>query len=120
MLWPLDETATALCGTCNSLKRDRPPNDFYSNEKLHALAQLTGLQFSEIDSPEPNHGAIKEIINRLDWLYDEFLFKQELLKERDGKITGELVVKALDKVLKRSSIDYKFSFAEEFSDRQNR
>jgi hypothetical protein len=25
LLWPLDETATALCGSCNSEKRDRPP-----------------------------------------------------------------------------------------------
>jgi hypothetical protein len=119
LLWPVDETATALCGTCNSQKRDRPPNEFYSDEKLNALAQLTGLKFSEIESSEPNHDAIKEIINNLDWLYDTFLLKEELLKERDGKITAELVVKALDKVLERSSKDYNFSFVKEYYNRKN-
>ena len=30
LLWPLDETATCLCKDCNSLKRDRPPVQFYT------------------------------------------------------------------------------------------
>lgn len=119
LLWPLDGTATALCATCNTSKRDRPPSKFYKQEQIQRLSLLTGLSFDELMAPEPNHMVIQELFKRLDWFYDVFLAKPSLLIERDGKITAELVVKALDKVLLRSqTVQYKFSFVEEYNRRR--
>lgn len=120
LLWPLDGTATALCATCNTSKRDRPPSQFYSPEQINQLSNLTGLTVDELIAPEPNHEVIKKLLERLDWLYEDFLTKPALLTERDGKITAELVVKALDKVLMRSqTISYNFSFVEEYNRRRD-
>ena len=119
LLWPLDETATALCPTCNSQKRDRYPSEFYSDEKLEKLAQITNLDVEKLRSPKPNHEVIKELLSKLDWLYDAFLMRPDLLKERDGKITSELIVKALDKALSRSKRKYEFSFVEEYNRRRD-
>ncbi|QIZ78065.1 HNH endonuclease [Ferrimonas lipolytica] len=120
LLWPLDGTATALCATCNTSKRDRPPSQFYSPQQLNQLSLLTGLSVEELTVPEPNHEVIKELLARLDWLYEDFLTKPALLMERDGKITAELVVKALDKVLRRSQqVEYDFSFVNEYNRRRD-
>lgn len=97
LLWPLDETATALCGPCNSSKRDRPPKDFYSEMKIFELSNLTGIPIDELRDPTPNMVVIKELTDRLDWLFDTFLTRAEMVRTREGKITGELVVKALQK-----------------------
>lgn len=51
LLWPLDETATALCGSCNSQKRDRLPGDFYTEEELQRLSELSGIALSELRAP---------------------------------------------------------------------
>ncbi len=119
LLWPLDGTATALCATCNTRKRDRPPSLFYDNFQIYQLSQLTGLSVAELTVPEPNHEVITELLKRLDWFYEDFLTKPSLLMERDGKIAAELIVKALDKVLLRSKkITYKFSFVEEYNKRR--
>jgi hypothetical protein len=114
LLWPLDETATALCSTCNSQKRDRFPSEFYTEEQLTLLADICGLELDELKNPDPNHAAIIELLENKKWLFNKFLTRQDLMKERDGKITAELVVKALDKVLERSSVDYGFSFVKEY------
>ena len=45
--------------------------------------------------------------------------RPDLLKERDGKITSELVVKALDKALSRSKKKYGVSFVEEYNRRRD-
>jgi hypothetical protein len=99
LLWPLDGTATALCGDCNSAKRDRPPPEFYSSEKLRELALITGILLPNLQDPTPNMEMIDLLMGNLEWFFDEFLKSPEMLKERDGKVTGELVVKALQKVL---------------------
>ncbi|MGY4002818.1 HNH endonuclease [Aeromonas sanarellii] len=120
LLWPLDGTATALCATCNTSKRDRPPSQFYNPDQIEQLSYFTGLSVDELITPEPNHEVIEELLTRLDWLYEEFLTKPTLLMERDGKITAELVVKALDKVLMRSrTVRYDFSFVDEYNRRRD-
>jgi 5-methylcytosine-specific restriction endonuclease McrA len=120
LLWPLDETATALCSTCNGAKRDKPPSEFYSNSEMEKLSKYTGLSIAELKSQEPNRNVILELLNKLDWFYNEFLNKPELLKEKEGKVTAELIVKALDKVLSRSKVDkYEFSFVKEFNVRRD-
>jgi len=103
LLWPLDGTATALCGSCNSEKRDRAPSDFYTSAKLAALAKITGLPLSELEKAHPNDEALGLLLDRLDWFFGDFLLREEMTKERDGKIAGELVVKALQKVIARSA-----------------
>lgn len=102
LLWPLDRTATALCGPCNSEKRDRTPSDFYTPGKLTALAKITGIELTDLAKPYPNEEAVGLLLRRLDWFFGEFLIRKEMTKERDGKVAGELVVKALQKVLARS------------------
>lgn len=99
LLWPLDGTATALCGTCNSEKRDRPPVEFYTDEQLLRLAELTGCTIEELRSPAPNVEALKLLVANLEWFFDDFLARSEMVIERDGKVAGELVVKALQKVI---------------------
>lgn len=98
-LWALDETATALCKDCNTSKRDRFPSEFYANSELVELSKLTGISLSELKNPSPNLEALSLIISRRDWLYSEFLNKEDLLEEKDGKIPAELICKALDRVL---------------------
>lgn len=102
LLWPLDGTATALCGSCNSAKRDRSPSDFYTPAKLADLAQITGIPSGDLASPHPNEEALDLLLQNRDWLFGDFLLRDEMTKERDGKVAGELVVKALQKVLARS------------------
>ena len=102
LLWPLDGTATALCGSCNSEKRDRAPSDFYTPAKLAALAKITSIPLDDLAKTHPNEDALARLLRRLDWFFGEFLLREEMTKERDGKIAGELVVKALQKVLARS------------------
>lgn len=43
--------------------------------------------------------AVECLLNRLDWFFNTFLMTEDMVKEREGKITGELLVKALQKVL---------------------
>lgn len=101
LLWPLDETATCLCGSCNSQKRDRSPVEFYSEKQIAQLAEITGIPVDELLVPSPNVEAINLLLNRLDWFFDEFIQRPELIKERDGKVAAELLVKALQKTLNK-------------------
>jgi hypothetical protein len=102
LLWPLDATATALCGACNSEKRDRAPPDYYTDKQLVALSEITGLSLEKLRSYQPNDDAIERLLKRIDWLVDVFLFRPEMIKERDGKIAGELVIRALQKAISLS------------------
>jgi 5-methylcytosine-specific restriction endonuclease McrA len=102
LLWPLDETATALCGPCNSSKSDRYPKDFYTPAQMAQLSKLTGIPADELSDPTPNMEVVEELSKRLDWLFDSFLVKPEMVRERDGKVTGELVIKALQKAFDAS------------------
>lgn len=104
LLWPLDGTATALCGSCNSEKRDRAPSEFYTPAKLEELSTITGIPLADLNNTYPNEEAIELLMENLDWFFEYFLQRPEMTKERDGKIAGELVLKALDKVLARSSV----------------
>ncbi len=101
LLWPLDEFATALCAVHNSEKRDRSPSEFYSKDELKRLSQITGLRLRDLSDPTPNVAAIRLIINRIDWFFDDFLTDGNLSKIREGKATSELMVKALQKAIDR-------------------
>ncbi len=120
LMWPLDGTATALCGPCNSEKRDRAPADFYSAEQLVRLGQITGISPTQLKSVHPNDEALALLLKRLDWFFGDFLMRDEMTKERDGKITGELVVKALQKVFARSQVHGRVDLAKEYEKRRGR
>lgn len=103
LLWPLDGTATALCKSCNSAKRDLPPSEFYARPKLVELAQITGVEIADLIDAPVNEAALATLLAKQDWLFEDFLMRPEMTKERDGKIAGELVVKSLQKVIARSA-----------------
>ncbi len=101
LLWPLDETATALCATHNSEKRDRAPSDYYTGEELRRLSAITGVPLGQLADPSPNMEAVALLGRNLDWFHEEFLKLPTLQQVREGKLTADLVVKALRKVLAR-------------------
>lgn len=113
LLWQLDGTATCLCKTCNSQKRDRFPKDFYNEEELRCLTKVTEIPLSELLNPMPNLEALNAILANKEWLFHTFLNKPDLQKIRDGKKTSELVCKALDRVMNLSPLKGTFSFVEE-------
>lgn len=117
LLWPLDGTATALCGGCNSAKRDRPPSEFYTNAQLTKLATITRIPLPELIDPSPNIEAVRCLRDRLDWFFDEFLNSPELLKVRDGKATAELLCKALQKAINRCPRPERFNLLAEYKRR---
>lgn len=119
-LWPLDGTATALCKSCNSLKRDRSPHDFYTADQLIQLSRITGIPLEDLQHDRPNETAIALLLSRLDWFFNDFLSREEMIKERDGKITGELVVKALQRVLAKSPRYRKTDLLAEYDRRRSR
>lgn len=103
LLWPLDETATALCASCNSAKSDLHPNEFYKDPaKLRALSKITEIPLDQLQNPSPNMAILTVLLQRLDWLFDVFLARPEMTKERDGKVAAELVLRALQKVFARA------------------
>lgn len=104
LLWPLDETATCLCGQCNSMKRDRVPSEFYSLEKLVELSQITRVSLIDLQNPSPNLDAVSYLIKNLDWLFNSFCQRPELQKIRDGKLTSGLFLKALQKAFNKTDI----------------
>ncbi|WP_157634269.1 HNH endonuclease [Burkholderia ubonensis] len=114
LLWPLDETATALCGSCNSAKRDRTPSEFYPQVKLATLAEITGIPLSDLTKPQPNEEALGLLLSRLDWFFGTFILREEMTKVHDGKVAGELVVKALQKVLARSEHHHRVNLQSEY------
>ena len=101
LLWPLDGTATALCGTHNSEKRDRSPSEYYSADELERLADRTGVPLGELRTPGPNPEAISLLMDRLDWFFDKFLRREDLQTVRDGKLPADLLIKALQKAISR-------------------
>jgi hypothetical protein len=97
MLWPLDESATCLCGDCNNEKSGTPPSIFYSRAQLVELSSITGLSSAELADQGPNEKVIDHIENNLDWFFEEFLATSHMQKIHDGKVAGEQLVKALRK-----------------------
>lgn len=101
LLWPLDGTATALCATHNSEKRDRPPSEYYDVDELGRLSEKTGISMEELVDPSPNREAVELLRERLDWFFEVFLQRDELQTERDGKLPADLLVKAVQKAINR-------------------
>lgn len=100
-LWPLDETATALCATHNSEKRDRMPVEYYTEDELVRLAGITGIPLKELRNPSVNKEAVDLLGADLFWFEDVFLEAPALQRVHDGKKPADLLVKALSRALQR-------------------
>ena len=113
-LWQVDGTATALCGNCNSQKSAKFPKDFYTSNEIKKLSKITGLTEDELNNPSPNEKALEKLIESENWFFKEFLTKQELIKQKDGKNSAELICVALDKVVQISKRKNTFSFHQKY------
>jgi ADP-heptose:LPS heptosyltransferase len=69
-LYPLDATATCLCPKCNSAKSDSFPIDFYTQEKLVALAEITGISLETLQLRTSNEIVIKKLKEKIIWFFD--------------------------------------------------
>jgi hypothetical protein len=92
----------AIAGIGNAAIEHIADERFYTAAKLAALAKITGVSVTDLSHRRPNDEALGLLLGKLDWFFDEFLLREEMTKERDGKVAGELVVKALQKVIARS------------------
>jgi len=113
MLWPLDETATCLCSVCNSQKRDKFPIEFYSEDKLKKLADITGLSENLLRSKQVNMEALEALKRRIQWFFDEFLMAPDYQKVRGGKRASDLTYKAIQAAIKMSGA--KIDLVEEYN-----
>jgi len=108
-LWPLDDSATALCKTCNSQKHELFPSEFklYNKEKLRKLLALTGIPFKILNSKERivNMKVARLLKQRVEWFFDDFLARKDYQKIKKGKKVADLIYKALNKVLTIVNID---------------
>jgi len=104
-LWPLDDNATCLCETCNSSKHDIFPIDFYSEQELIQLTDLTSLTLDLISSRTINKIALDKLIQRIEWFFNDFLSQGDYQKVRQGKKAADLIVKSLNNVIRVSGID---------------
>ncbi|MCK9555028.1 hypothetical protein M0R36_04325 [bacterium] len=101
-LWPLDETATCLCQTCNSSKSDKFPIDFYPQDKIDKLSKITNLPLATLQSRPINRIAVDELCNKIVWFFDDFLSDKDYQKIRKGKKAADLIVHALHNVINSS------------------
>ena len=104
-LWPLDTTATCLCPTCNSKKRDKFPVEFYSEEKLAKLSKITGLNEEVLHSRAVNIKAIRVLAKKVVWFFDKFLTDPDYQKVRKGKKTADLIFKAIQVAIEASGVE---------------
>ena len=112
-LYPLDESATCLCATCNNAKSDIFPVDFYTGEKLISLSKLTGLPIELLKSRKANQKVINLLKNKIIWFVDDFLNHPEYVKIRDGKKAADSILNSVNKAISKS--DTKFDILEEYT-----
>lgn len=115
LLWPLDATATCLCGNCNSQKSNQTPAEFYSNQKLIELSVITGIPLDELQNSSVNIEAVETIISNIDWLVKDFCVEENLNQYRDGKNTAELFLSALQRAFDRTEYGVDYDLIEIYS-----
>lgn len=85
-------------------KRDRPPSEYYEPAELDRLSAITGIPLEELQDPSPNRDAIARLAGRLDWFFNEFLWREDLQAVHDGKLPADLLVRALQRAIDRSDL----------------
>lgn len=104
-LWPLDKTATCLCGDCNSSKSDIFPVDFYDEDELISLSKITDLSIEELQSKDPNYEILDFLKSNPRYLFEKFLSTSTYLTIKDGKFTPDLIIKSLNRLME----EYEFN-----------
>jgi len=107
MLYPLDKTATCLCSKCNSAKSDIFPVDFYSNEELKKLSEITSINPKIINSRNSNQIVVDLIKENRDFIINEFIYQDQYLKERNGKRVADSILHSLQKAIDNSLNPFK-------------
>jgi hypothetical protein len=115
-LYPLDESATCLCNTCNNAKSDIFPVDFYSEAKLLDLSKITGIPLDVLKSRSPNEKVVKELKKHVIWFVDDFLIHPEYIKDRDGKKASDSILHSVNKAVAKS--EWPFDIVEEYNNLQ--
>lgn len=98
-LYRLDETATCLCSTHNSQKSDHFPIDYYSEEELVRLSQITGLSLDVLHSRKANEKVIQLLQDNVVWFFDEFLSQPDYQKIHDDKLEADKIYAAIVRVI---------------------
>mgnify|MGYP004521777177 FL=1 len=98
-LYRLDETATCLCSSHNSQKSDHFPVDFYSEDELERLSEITGLSMEQLHTREVNKEILDLLIKNIVWFYDEFLMSPDYQKVRDGIKTADKINDSLKRII---------------------
>ena len=98
-LYRLDETATCLCSSHNSQKSDNFPVDFYSEDELIRLSEITGLSLKQLHKRGINQEVLKLLVKNVVWFYDEFLMNSDYQKVRDGIRTADKINDSLKRVI---------------------
>lgn len=111
-LYNLDETATCLCGSCNSSKSDSFPVDFYTETELIELSKITTIPLNILKSRKPNQKVVDLLQKNIIWFFDDFLTFDEFHKERDGKKAVDSILHSLQKVVNLSETS--FNLLEEY------
>lgn len=98
-LYRLDETATCLCAEHNSQKSSKFPSEYYNEDELYELSEITGLSLEILYSKKPNQVIIDLLVKEVVWFFDIFLSEVEYQEVRDNILTADKIYKALDKIL---------------------
>jgi len=105
LFWSLDETATCLCGTCNSKKSDKFPVEFYSPEELKELSGITGIKLTILETKPVNEEVLKYLQKNVVWLFDVFLSESDYQKIRDGKRTADNIYRSIVDAINLSTLN---------------
>jgi len=72
-LWSLSTSnATLLCSECNNAKHDKWPSEFYTPDRLKALARLTSIEYDFLSGPPRlNPKAIEAILANVDGFIEQ-------------------------------------------------
>ena len=98
-LYRLDESATCLCGSHNSQKRDNFPSDYYTSDELTRLSKITELSIEALRYRGINKEVLRLLIENVVWFYDEFLMEPDYQKVRDGILTADKINDSLKRVI---------------------
>lgn len=110
-LYPLDDTATCLCKTCNSQKNNKFPYEFekyQSKGKLKQLSEITAIPYDVLSEKnrKVNQIAVDRLRERIQWFFDEFLMNPDYQKDRQGKKAADLIVASLQRVFNSTGVGW--------------
>jgi len=121
-LYPLDDTATCLCKTCNSQKSNKFPYEFekYQGDgKIRKLSEITEIPYEVLSEKNRkiNQVAVDRLRERIEWFFDEFLMNSDYQKDRQGKKASDLIVASLQRVFNATGVSW--NLIDEYINKKN-